>query len=127
MRPAAANRPAPAGLTVFWDIAEQSLDEAGFLWGLRDTALLSPDRTPFEVETASLMCECRPFQISQILVNLVNNAHDAVAGQSGSWIKIQIRPSGEYAEIRVSDSGWARKPNPKSRITNPDRVERQYL
>jgi uncharacterized protein (TIGR02270 family) len=40
-----------AAAPFFWDIAEESLDEAAFFWGLRDAALLSPDRTPFEIET----------------------------------------------------------------------------
>jgi uncharacterized protein (TIGR02270 family) len=51
MTTAANNAPAPVP-AIFWDIAEESLDEAAFYFGLRDTALASPDRTPTEVETA---------------------------------------------------------------------------
>ena len=36
---------------VFWDLVEESLAEATFLWEMRDAALGAPDRTPAEVES----------------------------------------------------------------------------
>jgi uncharacterized protein (TIGR02270 family) len=41
--------PPPAAL-VFWDIVEESFDEAEFLWGRRDAALEAHDRTLAQVE-----------------------------------------------------------------------------
>ncbi|HET6146460.1 MAG TPA: TIGR02270 family protein [Polyangia bacterium] len=37
---------------VFWDLVEESLGEASFLWEMREAALVAPDRTPVEVEAA---------------------------------------------------------------------------
>lgn len=57
-----------------------------------------------------LKIECRPAQISQILVNLLNNAFDAVespAVQSlkEKWVRIACADLGEQVEISVTDSG----------------------
>jgi len=35
---------------VFWDVVEESFDDAIFLWEMRDVALFTPERTPAEVE-----------------------------------------------------------------------------
>jgi PAS domain S-box-containing protein len=47
----------------------------------------------------------RPVQISQVLLNLLNNAYDAVSGAAEKWIKISVSALGSQMEIRVSDSG----------------------
>ena len=55
-----------------------------------------------------LMLNCRPSQISQVLLNLLNNAHDALgnSSQNNCWIKVEfgIKP-GNHMEISVMDSG----------------------
>ena len=49
---------------------------------------------------------CRPSQISQILVNLFNNAKDAVKDRDRPrWIEIRIQSNQEFTEISVLDSG----------------------
>lgn len=50
---------------------------------------------------------CHPSQISQILVNLIGNAHDAVENNSEKWVKVIVEDSKEKVRIRVSDSGNA--------------------
>jgi two-component system sensor histidine kinase DctS len=52
-----------------------------------------------------LALECRPTQLSQILLNLLNNAHDAIINQSNRWIRIEIADLGDELEIAVVDSG----------------------
>jgi C4-dicarboxylate-specific signal transduction histidine kinase len=39
------------------------------------------------------------------LLNLLNNAYDAVKSQETRWISIDWRMAGDLAEIRVTDSG----------------------
>jgi len=49
---------------------------------------------------------CRPIQISQVLLNLLNNAFDAVKGRRESWVKLEIQTTlSEYITLVVSDSG----------------------
>jgi C4-dicarboxylate-specific signal transduction histidine kinase len=61
------------------------------------------------------MVECREVQISQVLVNLLNNAFDAVDGDSRSerWVRVQVstEPGAEHEnrierlQIEVVDGG----------------------
>jgi C4-dicarboxylate-specific signal transduction histidine kinase len=44
-------------------------------------------------------------QISQVVLNLVNNASDAIEGSNDPWIKIQIKQNEKMWEISVTDSG----------------------
>lgn len=49
---------------------------------------------------------CRPGEISQILLNLMHNAHDAMEGQKEERkIKIQVSESLHHVDISVEDSG----------------------
>ena len=52
-----------------------------------------------------LMIECRQIQISQVLLNLLNNAKDAITEQPERWIKIDVRQNEEKLWVSVSDSG----------------------
>lgn len=53
----------------------------------------------------NLSIECRSVQISQVLLNLLNNAYDAVEELPERWIRIETRDAGETIEIAVTDSG----------------------
>ena len=44
-------------------------------------------------------------QISQVILNLINNASDAIEGSEDPWIKIQIKQNDKMWEISVTDSG----------------------
>lgn len=52
-----------------------------------------------------LSVQCRPHQISQVLLNLLNNSYDAVRDSSERWIKIDVVDLGEHVEFSVVDSG----------------------
>ena len=52
-----------------------------------------------------LYVECRPTQLSQVLLNLLNNSYDAVSGLAERWIRLECRAQGDRIEIAVSDSG----------------------
>ncbi len=53
----------------------------------------------------SLMIECRQVQVSQVLLNLLNNAKDAILEQEDPWIKIDLQIRDEQVIIAVTDSG----------------------
>ncbi len=48
---------------------------------------------------------CRPVQIEQVLINLVNNAYDAIQGSENPWIRIEATKINQSIQIRVTDSG----------------------
>lgn len=52
-----------------------------------------------------VLVECRDIQIAQVLLNLLNNAFDAVQGSRDPWIEIGTGVSGELAYLMVTDSG----------------------
>ena len=53
----------------------------------------------------SLRIDCRPTEISQVILNLLNNAVDAVQPLSEKWVELQVRNAGKDVEISVTDSG----------------------
>jgi signal transduction histidine kinase len=53
----------------------------------------------------SLPIDCRPTEISQVLLNLLNNAVDAVEPWPGKWVEVKVKTVGTDAEIFVMDSG----------------------
>lgn len=55
---------------------------------------------------SDIKIECRPTDISQILLNLLNNAFDAIQNQNSKWIKIEVTTElSERVCIAVIDSG----------------------
>lgn len=51
------------------------------------------------------MIQCQRLQISQVLINLVNNAYDAIHELDDKWIKISINKITDKIQISVTDSG----------------------
>jgi len=49
--------------------------------------------------------ECRPSQVSQVLLNLINNAYDAVVSEKAQWIRVQVEEGADCFDFVVSDSG----------------------
>lgn len=53
-----------------------------------------------------LKIECQPTQISQVIINLLNNAFDAVSMLPEKWVHVDVIPHGnERLKIIVTDSG----------------------
>lgn len=52
-----------------------------------------------------LQLECRPTQIAQVLVNLIQNSADAIEGKAEKWIRIEARVLKQNIEIQITDSG----------------------
>ena len=55
-------------------------------------------------ETASPI-SARGVHLSQVLVNLLNNAFDSVKGQEQAWIKLSLQQTPESTYLSVADSG----------------------
>lgn len=63
--------------------------------------------------------ECRHIQITQVLVNLINNAFDAVVNSKDCWVRIDFKEVENDIEIRVTDSGLGIPENIRSKIMQP--------
>lgn len=55
--------------------------------------------------SGEIAIECRPAQISQILMNLLGNAHDAVEDLAEKWVELNVSVSDGFVLIRVTDCG----------------------
>jgi len=60
-----------------------------------------------QVDPMSVLIECRPVQISQVLLNLLINAFDAITATNSheKWISITCGEEKDFVTIRVTDSG----------------------
>jgi C4-dicarboxylate-specific signal transduction histidine kinase len=52
-----------------------------------------------------LCCFCRAVQISQVLINLINNSVDAIRHLPEKWIRIEAHKEEGWVHIAVTDSG----------------------
>jgi PAS domain S-box-containing protein len=52
-----------------------------------------------------LLLFCRPVQICQVLLNLLNNSFDAIKETLPCWVAVDVVASGELIELSVTDSG----------------------
>lgn len=68
---------------------------------------------------ASLELECRPVQVSQVLLNLLNNAHDAVENAPLKEVRVSVIDSGDYLELHVADTGLGIAPELRERVFQP--------
>lgn len=93
---------------------------------LQDTLVLCHDRvtsagvklhTP-EAEPR-LHLRCRSSEICQVLVNLLNNALDAVEGRPGAWVRLELKEQGGYLEFSVTDNGPGIPKAIRARIQEP--------
>lgn len=62
---------------------------------------------------------CRPQQIGQVLLNLINNAHDAVLSRQDRWVRIDVEQHGSAIRISVTDSGNGIPAEIAAKIMNP--------
>ena len=60
----------------------------------------------FRVKIADPLIQCRATEISQVLMNLINNAHDAVENLADKWVSLEAAISERNTlVISVTDSG----------------------
>jgi C4-dicarboxylate-specific signal transduction histidine kinase len=67
-----------------------------------------------------LRVRCREVQIVQVLLNLLQNAFDAISGMEGNnWIAIEAEASEQRVILSVIDSGHGIRPELRDRIMEP--------
>jgi C4-dicarboxylate-specific signal transduction histidine kinase len=71
------------------------------------------------LEASDLEIECRPTEISQIVLNLLNNAYDAVEPLTERWIQIHVADRASDVHITVTDSGPGIPANLREKIMQP--------
>ncbi|MFG1345813.1 ATP-binding protein [Xanthobacter autotrophicus DSM 431] len=78
--------------------------------GVTVSSRLDPDAT---------MAEFEPIRLSQVLVNLVGNALDAVKGRAGAFVRVATRREGGRIVLTVEDNGPGLPPEMLERIFDP--------
>ncbi len=73
-----------------------------------------------EFKEAPIHLPCRPTQIAQIIINLLNNSCDSINSLPEKWIRIEFsRPDLDALEISVTDSGPALPPEMAKKLGTP--------
>ncbi len=62
---------------------------------------------------------CRDTQISQVLLNLLNNSFDAIVGKTYPWVELSVHQKNDFIEISVVDSGTGIPPEIQQKIMHP--------
>ena len=113
-------------------VSRQSEDDAFELSGVEDiisdVTNLSNERyvlkgvnldVIYANESRVLKIECQRLQISQIIINLVNNAFDAAVESTDKWIKIIVDADSENLKISITDSGAGISENVQNKMFEP--------
>lgn len=69
--------------------------------------------------TSDLYFRGRANQVSQILLNILNNSYDAVREVDNKWIKVSLYKLGETVSIEITDSGMGISPDMQTRLFQP--------
>jgi PAS domain S-box-containing protein len=91
--------------------------------------VLELSRERFRMHSVQLICApidpqlqvpCREVQIAQVVMNLLQNAFDAVAqSPSEKWVAVDVSTQGELVVVSVTDSGPGVPPPIRARIMEP--------
>lgn len=101
------------GLQSFSRNADQDpMEQVLVLQTVEDTLELSKERfrnhgieLRLRIADENLMVSGRPAQIAQVLLNLLNNAFDAVSKLPEKWVELSVDSENSFVVIRVTDSG----------------------
>lgn len=71
-------------------------------------------------DVPNISIKCRAVQISQVILNLLNNAHDAIEHLDEKWVKLEVSLKGENnISIKITDSGRGIDSQVSSKIMQP--------
>lgn len=71
------------------------------------------------LKETSLLVRCRPVEISQVLLNVLNNACDALTQVEQPLIEIEVDAIGEMLQIRIDDNGPGIREDLRQKIFDP--------
>ena len=95
-------------------ILEETLEVCRARFKANAVKLLLPERIP------ELSLHCREGQIAQVLLNLLQNAFDAVVEQKDErWVRLDVAVRDDSVVISVTDSGPGIPPELRPRIMEP--------
>jgi len=72
-----------------------------------------------DLDPAASAVRFEPIRLSQVVVNLVGNALDAVKGRPGAWVGLRTRRDGGRVVLSVEDNGPGLPPATLERIFEP--------
>lgn len=67
----------------------------------------------------SVELNARPVQLTQVIVNLINNSIDAIQAEQEKWIQIEVEQIETQIRISFIDSGLGVSPKLRSRLMEP--------
>ncbi len=62
---------------------------------------------------------CDDIEIEQVIVNLINNAADAIKDKNEKWIEIRTQIENEFVVLQIIDSGLGISPEVESKLFQP--------
>jgi C4-dicarboxylate-specific signal transduction histidine kinase len=83
--------------------AKHIIEDVLFFYGLQLKNKLV--KINYHPVPSDLMIKCCLSEISQVILNLLINANDAIENLGEKWISIDVTDEGNHIEIRVTDSG----------------------
>lgn len=66
-----------------------------------------------------LKMEARAVEISQVLLNLLNNSFDAVIDKEEKWVRVDVTSDSNFVEFAVTDSGGGIAPEVREKMAQP--------
>lgn len=63
--------------------------------------------------------QCRPVELSHVLLNLLNNSYDAIQDLPEKWVKLELTKFANFIDLRVTDSGKGIPVEFQSKIMQP--------
>lgn len=76
-------------------------------------------RLEYNIPDPTLMINCNFTQISQVLLNILQNCHDSLMKLANRWIRIEVRETGGNLELRITDSGPGIPESHRDKIFRP--------
>ncbi len=93
---------------------------------LRDATLIVQERFRLasitlqtQIEPHDLSLYCQPTEMAQVILNLLQNARDAVEDAAEKWIRIDVCGSDETVVFDVTDSGVGVSEEHRARLFRP--------
>ena len=72
-----------------------------------------------DIESLNVATLVQPIELTQVLMNLLNNAFDAVITADEKWVKVTGKISGSHFELSVTDSGRGIPSSVAAKMFNP--------
>ncbi|RZA08851.1 MAG: PAS domain S-box protein [Proteobacteria bacterium] len=72
-----------------------------------------------EAPPADALLSCRAVEVSQVILNLLNNAFDAVSASTDPWVRLEVKTEADHLEFWITDSGKGVDPALRMKIFEP--------